>query len=470
MSSEITHAAMAADTLAVAPNWRREVRDTIILTIPIAAALLAEMGMGVIDYSMSGHLDPLLHPGALAATGLGLQWLFTPMFWGMGAITATGAIGAQAHGAQDAEAVSESMRQGFLMATLLSIPIMVVAVSGLLILPKVNHDADVVRQVREIVFWGLPWIPLVYWFTVVRNFVTVMQRPMIVSVCAVAGLPVSFLSNYVFMYGNWGAPEMGSAAVGLTGTLVAALHLVMIVAYVQWMPELRRYRIFARLMHFNSRMMAELFRVGLPIAMAYLFETGLFFTATVLMGVISTAALTAHNIVINIAAVTFMIPFALAQAATVRVGYAVGAQKPEAARRAGYVGIGLGVSWMMLAAITMWAAPQLLTAIYLDASIPTNVEAASLAAGLFMIAAIFQVVDGIQVTTQGALRGLKDTTVPMIICGLGYWVFGLGSGVTMGFLLGFGAIGLWWGLAVGLAVSATLLLLRWRRLSGRLIA
>ncbi len=222
MSSEITHAGLPAGTLAVAPNWRREVRDTLILTLPIAAALLAEMGMGVIDYSMSGHLDPLKHPGALAAAGLGLQWLFTPMFWGMGVITATGAIGAQAHGSQKPEAVSESMRQGFLMATLLSIPIMAIAAAGLVLLPMVNGDPEVVRRVREIVFWGLPWIPLVYWFTVVRNFVTVMQRPMIVSICAVAGLPVSFVSNYVFMYGNWGAPEMGVSAVGLTGVIVAA--------------------------------------------------------------------------------------------------------------------------------------------------------------------------------------------------------------------------------------------------------
>ena len=123
MSSDITHAAHPAATLAVAPNWRREVRDTLILTVPIAAALLAEMGMGVIDYSMSGELGPV----ALAAAGLGLQLLFTPMFWGMGAIAATGAVGAQAHGAGDAETVSESMRQGFLMATLLSVPIMVIA-------------------------------------------------------------------------------------------------------------------------------------------------------------------------------------------------------------------------------------------------------------------------------------------------------------------------------------------------------
>jgi MATE family multidrug resistance protein len=466
MSSELTQAAIAADTLAVAPNWRREVRDTLVLTAPIAAALLAEMGMGVIDYSMSGHLGPV----ALAAAGLGLQLLFTPMFWGMGAIAATGAVGAQAHGAGNAEAVSESMRQGFLMATLLSVPIMAIALIAIPLLPLVNDDAEVVAQVGRIILIGLPWIPLVYWFTVVRNFVTVMQRPNIVTACAVAGLPVSFLSNYIFMYGNWGAPKLGAAAVGLTGVIVALLHLVMIVAYVEWVPELRRYRIFARLLHVDGKMMAELFRVGIPIAMAYLFETGLFFTVTVLMGVISTEALAAHNVVLNVCAMTFMIPYALSQAATVRVGYAIGAGQPEAARRAGYVAVWLGIGWMVLAASMMLIAPNLLTAVYLDLSDPANAPPTQLAASLFVIAAIFQIVDGTQVTTQGALRGLKDTKVPMILCGLGYWVFGLGSGVTMGFALGYGATGLWWGLAIGLAVSASLLFLRWRRLSGRLIA
>jgi MATE family multidrug resistance protein len=464
MSSETTQAAYAARPLAVAQTWRREVRDTLVLTAPIAGGLLAEMGQGMIDYSMSGHLGQT----ALAAAGLGLQLLFTPMFWGMGAITATGAVGAQAHGAGDPEAVSESMRQGFLMATLLSVPVIAILLLAIPLLPLVNHDAEVVRQVRSIILIGLPWIPLIYWFTVVRNFVTVMQRPTIVTVCAVAGLPLSFLSNYVFMYGNWGAPKMGAVAVGLTGTLVALLHLVMIVAYVECVPELRRYRIFARLLHFDRRMMAELFRVGIPIAMSYLFETGLFFTATVLMGVISTDALAAHNAVLNVCAVTFMIPYALSQAATVRVGYAAGAQQPDAARRAGYVAIWLGMGWMLIGATVMLAAPGLLTSIYLDAADPANAGATRLAASLFVIAAVFQIVDGTQVTTQGALRGLKDTTVPMVICGLGYWVFGLGSGVTMGFALGFGAQGLWWGLAIGLAVSASLLFLRWRRLAGRL--
>jgi len=470
MSSETTQAAFAARPLAVAQTWRREVRDTLLLTMPIAGGLLAEMGMGVIDYSMAGHLGP----SALAAAGLGLQLMFTPMLWGMGAIAATGAVGAQAHGAGDAETVSESMRQGFLMATLLSLPIMAVLVALLPLLPLVElpgAQSDVVlRDVRHIIYWGLPWVPLTYWYTVLRNFVTVMQRPAIVTVCSIAGLPVSFLSNFIFMYGAWGAPKLGVEAVGLTNTIVALLHLIMIVAYVEWVPSLRHYRVFARLLHFDARMMAELFRVGVPIAMSYLFESGLFFIATILMLHISVIALAAHNVVLNICAMSFMIPYALSQAATVRVGYAVGAKQLEAARRAGYVAIGLGVFWMLMSASMMWSVPRLLTSIYLDMADSANADVIELAASLFVIAAVFQVVDGTQVTTQGALRGIKDTAVPMVLCGLGYWVFGLGSAASFAFVLGYGAVGLWWGLAIGLAVSASLLFLRWRRLSGRLIA
>jgi MATE family multidrug resistance protein len=125
---------------------------------------------------------------------------------------------------------------------------------------------------------------------------------------------------------------------------------------------------------------------------------------------------------------------------------------------------------MMMSATMMWSVPSLLTSIFLDLLDPKNADVAELAGSLFMIAAFFQVMDGTQVTTQGALRGLKDTAVPMFICGLGYWAFGLGSGILLAFVLGYGAVGLWWGLAIGLAVSASLLFLRWRRLSGRLIA
>ncbi|HNB25630.1 MAG TPA: MATE family efflux transporter, partial [Alphaproteobacteria bacterium] len=195
-----------------------------------------------------------------------------------------------------------------------------------------------------------------------------------------------------------------------------------------------------------------------------------FFVSALLMGLVSTAALAAHNAVVNVCSISFMIPYALSQAATVRVGYAIGAQRPEAARMAGYAAIGLGVCWMLLAALTMWTVPSLLTSIYLDLDDPANAEAVGMTAMFFIVAAIFQVVDGTQVTTQGALRGLKDTRVPMVICGLGYWVFGLGTGVPLAFWFDLGGVGLWCGMAIGLAVSASLLFLRWRHMSARLIA
>jgi MATE family multidrug resistance protein len=467
MSRDETLAASAARALDVGrPTWGREIRQTLILASPIAAALLAEMGMGVIDNAMAGHLGET----ALAAAGLGLQLLFTPLMWGMGAVSATGAVGAQAHGADDTAGVSLAMRQGFLMATILSLPIIAILLGAWLLLPYVYDDTELVRQMRGVLLWGLPWVPLTYWFTVLRNFVTVMGRPMIVTVCAVLGLPLSFLFNYMFMYGNWGMPEMGAIAVGLSGSLVAVFHLVLIVAYVEWVPQLRHYRVFADLMRLDRKMMRELFQVGVPIALSYLFESGMFFLSAALMGIIATATLAGHNAVINICSVSFMIPYAFSQAATVRVGYAVGAGRLEAARMAGYVAIGLGVCWMLIAALTMWTAPSLLVAIYLDLDDPLNAEAVRMAVTFFTVAAIFQVVDGLQVSTQGALRGLKDTKVPMIICGLGYWVFGLGTGIPLAFWFDLGGVGLWWGLAIGLTVSATLLVLRWRHMSARLVA
>jgi MATE family, multidrug efflux pump len=467
MSGNHTLAAAAVRPLeGAAPTWRTEIRDTLILSIPIAGGLLAEMGMGVIDNKMAGQLGDV----ALGAASYGLQLIFTPMFWGMGAIAATGAVGAHAHGADDAQGVAQSMRQGFLMATILSVPMMALLLVARELLPLVENDPEVVRQVRAIVLYGLGWVPLVFWFTVLRNFVTVMARPTIVTICAVLGLPITVLLNYMFMYGNWGAPKLGVAAVGLNGTIIAALHLVIIVAYVQWVPRLRHYYVFSELLQLDRKMMRELFHVGIPIAIAYLFETGLFFVSTVLMGVISTQALAAHSVVNNVCAVSFMIPYAFSQAATVRVGYMVGAERLKAARRAGDVAIGLGIAWMLVAATIMWFWPTLLSGFYLDPAVPTNGAAIRIAVQLFVLAAIFQVVDGLQVTTQGALRGLKDTKMPMLICGLGYWVFGLGSGIVLAFLFDLGAVGLWCGLAIGLAVSAALLVLRWRRLSGRLAA
>jgi MATE family multidrug resistance protein len=195
----------------------------------------------------------------------------------------------------------------------------------------------------------------------------------------------------------------------------------------------------------------------------------MFMTSTVLVGEFGVATLAAHNAVLNLSSISFMIPYAISQAATVRVGYAIGAGAPAAARRAGYTGMLLGLLWMVGMASVLTLLPRQLLGFYMDVDAPENAAAVAVALTLLPIAALFQMVDGLQVTTIGALRGLKDTRVPMVMCGFGYWLAGLCSGILLAFSLGFAGPGLWWGLAVGLMVSATLLVLRWKQMADRFV-
>jgi MATE family multidrug resistance protein len=431
--------------------------------LPITGALLAEMGTAVIDYVMAGKLGA----AALAAAGLGAQMLFTPQVLAMGAVGSVSALGAQAHGADDHEMVGRVTRQGLRFATLLSVPVM--AILGVLpyLMRKWNYDPVIVDQLQGILWWGIIGVPPFLWFTVLRNFVTVLSRPMVVTVIALCALPITFLTNYAFMYGHWGAPNIGVASVGVAAAIFCWAQFLAIAVYVEHNRVIKAYRIFADLLHHDHQLLADLFKVGWPIAAGYGFESGLFIASTILIGLFGEATLAAHNVVMSIASISFMIPWAISQAGTVRVGYAIGAGRPSQARLAGQVAIILGVAWMCCSASLMWIAPRFLTGFYLDLADPANAAAIAMAAQLFVLAAIFQIFDGTQVVTGGVLRGYKDTQIPMVIMGLGYWIVGLGSGIPLAFLFGLEGPGLWWGMAMGLMASSTMLVIRFNLLSRR---
>ena len=189
-------------------------------------------------------------------------------------------------------------------------------------------------------------------------------------------------------------------------------------------------------------------------------EVGVFLAAGILMGLLGAAALGAHQLVLNCASISFMVPLGLGQAATVRVAYELGSGRAFAARRAGLVALALGVGFMCAAAVVLWTVPEAIIAVYVDIADPANRATVEIARRLIVIAAIFQVFDGMQVIAAGALRGYRDTFVPMILAAFGYWGAGFLGGWLLAFPLGYGAIGLWWGLALGLAVVAILLTLR----------
>jgi MATE family multidrug resistance protein len=234
-------------------------------------------------------------------------------------------------------------------------------------------------------------------------------------------------------------------------------------AVVMLHPRFRRYRLFGRFWRPDWVRFRQVWRIGTPIAVTLTLEVGVFATAVFLMGLISQASIAAHAVAIQIAAFTFMVPMGLAQAATVRVGLSYGRQDQAGVAVAGWVAFALSVSFMSLMGLVMLTIPKPLVHLFLDPADPANGEVIRLALSFLMVAAFFQIFDGAQAVGAGMLRGLQDTSVPMLYAALGYWGIGLGTGVGLAFGLGWDGVGVWIGLATGLAVVSALMLWRWLR-------
>jgi MATE family multidrug resistance protein len=446
---------------------RQDISATIGLAAPISIALLVEMAMGVAEYKMAG----MLGTDALADGGFGAQFLYVPKILAMGALYAVAAMGSHAHGADKPDELLRILRQGLRLATILSLPVMLIMVGLGPVLriirfywPDFSLDINAIEQ---LMWWALPSVTPFLWFQVLRSFVTILGRPVAITVIGLSILPVFIGILYLLMFGAFGWDGMGIPAIGLATTIICWLQLGLGVLYVRRATPFRSYPIFQHLFQGDAKLVREMLIVGAPIAGAYLFESGMFFASTAAMSGFGKPTLAAHNAVLNVTSITFMIPYALGQAGTVRVGYALGAGRPDDARQAGCTAIGLALTWMLIGAAVMWLAPRLLTGFYLHLDDPKNAVAIAVAMTLFPIAAIFQFFDGLQVSALGALRGYKDTRVPMIIAFIGYWLLGVGGGIVLAYVLDVKGPGVWWGLAIGLAASGSMLLLRFLYLSRR---
>ena len=256
---------------------------------------------------------------------------------------------------------------------------------------------------------------------------------------------------------------MGLVGAGIGSACTILLEFVGIALIVTRHPRFRRYHLFGNFWRPDWHRFREVWRVGLPIAVTLTLEVGVFNAAVFLMGIIGTESLAAHQIAIQIAALSFMVPMGLGQAVTVRVGHAWGRGDPQGIARAGWTAFVLGTAFMSLMALLMWAAPHGLVSIFLDVDDPANRTVIPLAVSFLALAALFQIFDGAQAVGAGMLRGLHDTTIPMIYALFGYWVVGMGVAVWLGFGLGWEGVGIWTGLASGLAVVAVLMLFRWTR-------
>ncbi len=453
---------VAPTLIAPAPtaSWRLESRTLCVIAAPIAAGFLAEMAMNFTDTLIIGRAVGGI---ALGAVSLAAHMLFSVLVACMGVVSIVGAFAAQSHGARDPAAVSKTVRQGFWVATILSIPGTAVGWYIAPILRWLGQDEEV-AAIADDYLKGMVWFFLPYmWFTVLRNFVTALHLTVSVMVISVVAIGVNFGVVYSLVVGAFGLPSLGVRGAGYGTAVVCWAMFAAMAIHVATARGLREYRIFDGVFRFDPALCGRIFRVGLPAGGISTVESGLFVAVQLLIGTLGVIALSANQIAFTAQGIIFMIPLALSQAAAARVGFNLGAGNIAAARRSGLVALLLSAVYMAVMGTFMWTSSEAMVSIFLDAADPTAAAVLPLAASLIVIGAVFQIVDGTQIIAMGALRGLNDTMVPFILGLLGYWAIGLTSGYIFAFFLGHGAVGLWWGLALGLTASATLLTWRFHR-------
>lgn len=430
------------------------------LAIPLSGALLAQSATGFIDTLMMGWLGSI----TLASGGLGASIFQAFLLISTGVLSAVSPAIAIAYGEGQTTAIGKIVRQGLWLAIGLTIPISGLLWNAQAWLPRLGQSVETVNL-------ALPYLRSIAWgiapalgFAVLRNFVSALSDPRPVIVIVLGGTGINILFNYALMFGKWGLPALGLAGIGWASALSLWTMLTALVLYIIRQPRYRAYQVFKGLNQLEVRIFRDLLHIGIPVGILSLVETGMFTVTTLLMGTLGTVTLAAHQIALQTAAMTFMVPMGIALATTVRVGQMLGQQDRAGAELAGKVGISVAAGFMSLMGLLIWLFPERIVSLYLDVNQPENAAVLSLAQQLLCVAAIFQLFDGLQVSAAGALRGLKDTRIPMLIGLVAYWGIGLTSGYVLGILAGLGGTGLWCGLAMGLAAAAVVLIWRFNAL------
>ncbi len=422
---------------------------------------LAQTAMTATDVMMMGWVSA----DTLAAGALGTNLYYMPMIFGLGLMLATSPMMAKELGRNrfTVREIRRTVRQGFWIAAAISVPIWLFLWNTEPILLALGQEPVLAEQAGHYMR-ALQWAVLpFYWYIVLRSFIAALERPGWALVIALFSVAFNALANWCLIFGNLGFPKLGIVGSGIATALSSLMMFAGLVIVILRDKQFRRYHLFGRFWRADWPRFSELLRLGLPIAAILTFEVTIFNAAAFLMGLIGADSLAAHAIAIQIAAIAFMVPMGFGQAATVRIGRAYGAQDRDGIKRAGWVAFAAGTGFMGLTALLMLVAPHQLISAFVDIDDPANASVISLAVSFLAFAALFQIFDGGQAVASGMLRGLHDTTVPMIYAAIAYWGIGLPLSVGFGFWLDMKGAGIWLGLVCGLAAAAILLVSRWLR-------
>ena len=438
--------------------WRDELRATLALAWPLILANLTQQAIQATDVLLMGRLGAT----QLAAATLALNMTFTFNLLMLGLVIASSpmmatALGQRFNAVRD---VRRTFRAGLWLIAMLLPPYWLVLWHIGALMRAFGQSAELAEQgqtfLRAYMWCTAPWLL----FQLLRNFVSALERPRIVLWLSLAGIALNAILSWSLIFGRLGLPALGLVGGGVGSTLTWLIMCGALVLVILSDRQFRRFHLFGHWWRFDRQRTAAMVKLGWPIGLTMALEMGVFALAAYFMGWIGAPAVAAHAVALQLAALTFMVPLGLGQAATVRVGLAVGRKDEEGITRAGWTGWVLGVAFMGAMAIVMWAIPRQLVTLFLN-DVPANAVVIGLAVSFLRVAAAFQLVDGAQVIGAGMLRGLHDTRWPLVFALFGYWVVGLGIGAWLAFARDWRGVGIWIGLASGLTAVAALMLARW---------
>jgi MATE family multidrug resistance protein len=442
--------------IPVNTSLKDELRQFIIIAIPLSAAYLAEFAMFLTSKMVVGKLG--YH--SLAAVGIAGDLTFEVLVVLMALLSIVGVLAAQALGAGKKMELGDSVRQGFFVATGLGIPAMILIWNLDLALIATGQDPRVVELAHGYLAGISGAVLPILWFGIFRNFVAVLSQTVSILVISVIAVALNYVLTLWFVNGGFGLAPLGLFGAGLATTLVSWFMFLALLLHVYRKPMFRGYGVFKEKWQLHWPLCREILWLGWPVAGLAFLEAGLFVATSVLCGVIGAKTLAAYEITMGWLGIPFVIAFGLAEATMIRVAHAIGRNNMHDARRAGFLGMSLVIvitSSMVLVPIVF---ADTIIRVFMSPDDPGFARVAELATQFLYIGALFMVFDALQAAAARALRGMKDNLVPLWIAGFGYWVLGIGGGSILAFYYQLGGVGLWWGLAAGLAVAACLLSLR----------
>jgi multidrug resistance protein, MATE family len=435
-------------------DWRRELRAMVALAVPVVLSELGWMAQGVVDTIMVGRLGP----AAIGAVALGNAVCYTPSLFGVGLMLGLDTLVAQAYGREDHDECHRWLAQGVYLACIVTVPLMALTGLAAFFFPRFGITAEVAQPAgayTSVLLWGT--LPLLL-YAAARRYLQGVGQVRVITATYLAANLVNWFLNWVLIYGKLGFPALGVLGSAISTVFARVTMAVALMGFAWRYERSRGHPLFHHWAAIEWARLKTLVKLGAPAASQILLEVGAWNLATFTAGYLTPVALATHQIVLNYASVTYMVPLGISAAAAVSVGHAVGAGDPARARRAGWMALALGTGFMVLAAIALVLFPRPLIELYTN---DPRVMAA--APALLGIVAAFEVFDAVQTVSTGALRGLGETRAPMWANLVGYWAMGLPLGFFLCFGLKWGIYGLWIGLTLALIVIALALLARWNR-------